>query len=423
MCYVVIFTYVVCYTGNMDVDFPVLDLEELKSAFASGGVEECRRLLERKRDEWKDIPLNVAVIGNSDVDRFSFINAIRGLTADDERTAGVDVIKTTIDIESYSHPNNPLLKFWELPGVGTVHFPRQTYLSDIDFDRFDFFLLLTADRFTENDTWLGNELSKRKKKHFFVRTNIGVDIECNKKAHPRTHDEEAVLKEIRESIQHRLRIHNVSVFLIDRYKIKKFDFDKLKLRLLEEFPKLKKTALVLSLQATCEGMLRLKVAELRSRMWKLAALSGAVAAPVPGLSTVFDLSIVTNEAKFYFTQLGLDETSLKRFSKLTSTDYQQLQSTVDSCLDCRIVGTEGLKKHIVDLLKRADPVLTSAAVDVDSKFVPLLGSFIAAPLSFGGTYYALKLVLDKMESAALEVIQFAAETRKHSAYVGSGLIP
>jgi len=68
------------------------------------------------------------------------------------------------------------------------------------------------------------------------------------------------------------------VFLIDSYKLQKFDFDLLERRLNEDFPKLKRAALVLSLQATSREMISLKVAELRSRMWKQAALSAAVAA-------------------------------------------------------------------------------------------------------------------------------------------------
>jgi len=55
----------------------VSDWEELIEAFKSGSVEAGRTLLERKRDEWKQIPLNMAVIGRSGVGKSSFINAIR----------------------------------------------------------------------------------------------------------------------------------------------------------------------------------------------------------------------------------------------------------------------------------------------------------------------------------------------------------
>ena len=399
--------------ADMGWDFAT-ELKELKKAFNSGGIEGCRHLLESKRDEWKNIPLNVAVIGNSGVGKSSFINTIRLLTADDEGAAAVGVKETTFDILSYSHPNNPLFKFWDLPGVGTDRFPRQTYLKDIDVDHYDFFLLITADRFTENDTWLGKEFRERNKKYFFVRTKIGVDVSNNKKAHPRTHDEEAVVKEIRESTEQHFKemeCKDVPVFLIDSYKLKKFDFDRLEHHLIEEFPNLKKYALVLSLQATSKEMISLKVAELRSRMWKLAALSGAVAAlPVPGMSFVFDIGIVTKEAEFYYTQLGLDETSLKRYAELTSTNYEELKSVVARHLGCQVIGVGGLKKLVQELSKRAAPLVTSAAVEEGTRLIPFIGSLIAAPLSFVGTYYVLKLVLDKMECVALEVIECAAKS-------------
>jgi len=399
----------------MDMGWDLVpELEDLKDAFESGGVEECRSMLERKRDEWKYIPLNVAVIGNSGVGKSSFINAIRRLTGDDEGAASVGVKETTVDIQSYSHPRNPLLKFWDLPGVGTDRFPKETYLSDIDVDRYDFFLLITASRFTENDTWLGKEFDKRSKHYFFVRTKVGVDISNNKKAHPKTHNEDAVVREIRESTEEHLTANecpDVPVFLIDSYKLQKFEFDQLEHRLIEEFPNLKRSALVLSLQATGKEMIQLKVAELRSRMWKLAGLSALVAAvPIPGVSMTFDLALVAKEADFYYMQLGLDETSLKRYAKLTSADYQHLKSIVDRCLGCKVIGVEGVKKMIEELTKRAAPLVTSAALEESSRFIPLIGSFIAAPLSFGGTYYALKLVLDKMESVALEVVTAAAKS-------------
>ena len=189
----------------------------MKAAWEAGGVEGCRRLLETKRDEWKTVPLNVAVTGNSGVGKSSFINSIRGLTADDEGAAAVGVKETTLEIRSYPHPDNSMMKFWDLPGVGTNEFPRSTYLADIDVDRYDFFLLMTADRFTENDTWLGNEIHKRNKKYFFVSTKIADDISDDKKAHPRTHNEEAVIEEIRRSTEYHLRkdgCEGVPVFLI-----------------------------------------------------------------------------------------------------------------------------------------------------------------------------------------------------------------
>jgi len=390
------------------------DLGELNLAYESGGVEECKRLLERKRDEWKTVPLNVAVIGNSGVGKSAFINAIRRLTADDEESADVGVKECTAEIESYPHPNNPLLKFWDLPGVGTDKFPGKTYLAKIKVDRYDFFLLITATRFTEYDTWLGKEFRKRNKKYFFVRTKIGQDVSNNKRAHPRTHNEEAVMRVIRESTEERLRTNgceDASVFLIDSYRPKKFDFDRLEKRLVEEFQKLKRCVLILSLQTMSEEMIQRKVAELRSRMWQVAALSGAVTAALPGLTGVYDAAVVAEQTQFYYTQLGLDEISLKRYARVMSADYRQLRSHVDRCLGYEVSSVEAVKKLIGSL--HATPLFEAAAAEIN-KCIPEIGRYMVAPLSFAGTYYALKLILEKMERVALEVIHFAAENTEQS---------
>jgi len=57
------------------------------------------------------------------------------LSADDEGAAPVGVTETTSDIAHYAHPNNHMLKFWDLPGVGTPSFPRDSYLEAIQVKR------------------------------------------------------------------------------------------------------------------------------------------------------------------------------------------------------------------------------------------------------------------------------------------------
>jgi len=81
---------------DWDWDFMKDDLEEIKQAIESGGVQECRKLMEQKRDGWRLIPLNVAVIGNSGVGKSSFINAIRRLSADDEGGAVENILQSLL---------------------------------------------------------------------------------------------------------------------------------------------------------------------------------------------------------------------------------------------------------------------------------------------------------------------------------------
>ena len=390
------------------------EAEETEAAWEAGGLEGYRRLLERKRDEWKNVPLNVAVIGNSGVGKSSFINAIRGVTADDKGAAKVGVTKTTIEIRSYPHPDNMMMKFWELPGVGTNQFSRSTYLDDIDVDRFDFFLLLTAGSFTENDTWLGNEFRKRHKKYLFLRTKIANDISDDKREHPGTHNEEAVIDKIRQDITNYLRASgcgDVPVFLIDNYKLNKFEFEKLKQQVIKDFYDEKRSALIFSLLCASEEMIRLKMAELRSRIWRWAALSAAGAAvPLPGLSVMLDIVILTTMASFYYGQLGLDSESRQRYVRLYSANPERMRSTVVGALGERAGGGitgDDMKSIVLVIIARSSLSLAASAVGTAAKiYLPLLGSLIAAPLSLGATYLALKLILDKFEKTSIEVMQF-----------------
>ena len=389
----------------------------MKAACAAGGVEECRRLLERKRDKWKNLPLNVAVTGKADAGKSFFINAMRGLTADDKGATKVGTSITTMKPRSYPHPDNPKLLFWDLPGVGTDKFPRETYLTDIDVDRYDFFLLITDTRFMENDAWLGKEFSKRNKKYFFVRTKTEQDITSDRKAHPKTHNEKAVIKRIRESTTQILREHgldDVPVFLIDNYKPTKFDFKRLKHQLIKDFPILKKSALILSLRADNEQMIRLKVSALRSRIWKAAALSGAaMAIPVPGIAMTVDMVIVTREAMFYLKQLGLDDESLRRYADDYSVDYNKLKSTVRRALGINASGAvtdEDMTTALRKLILRHASTLKSTSAKVELKSLPLIVSLIAAPLSFAGTYATLKLILDNFEQVAIDVWKCVVES-------------
>jgi len=65
---------------------------------------------------------------------------------------------------------------------------------------------MSSTRFTENDTWLGEEISKLRRRYFYVRTKVGADISSDRKAHPRTHNEQALLGEIRQNLVKHLKV-------------------------------------------------------------------------------------------------------------------------------------------------------------------------------------------------------------------------
>ncbi|XP_057313020.1 interferon-gamma-inducible GTPase 10-like [Hydractinia symbiolongicarpus] len=176
--------------------------------------------------------LHCAIIGSSGTGKSSFVNTIRGLTCQDINAAKVDVVECTTRPTLYTDRKNPSLNYWDLPGVGTPNFPKETYLSQINFERYNFFLIITATRFTENDIWLASQVKKAGRSFFFIRTKIDIDL-WNKKRCCSRYNESATLKEIRDDCLKKLRadFHVPVVFLISNFHPEKYDFPDLCLNL------------------------------------------------------------------------------------------------------------------------------------------------------------------------------------------------
>lgn len=101
-------------------------------------------------------------------------------------------------LEKQKNPNDPNIKIWDLPGVGTTTFTADKYLEHVGFEKFDFFIIVSSDRFRENDAKLAQEIQKMKKKFYFVRSKIDHNIKDEKRSQ-REFDEENTLKRIRDN--------------------------------------------------------------------------------------------------------------------------------------------------------------------------------------------------------------------------------
>ena len=234
--------------------------QEIKQAFDTNGIAGVNNYYHRKINEWKNVTINIAVTGQSGVGKSCFINSIRGLNSRNPCGAPVGVNVTTRDATPYFHPNNEKLIFWDLPGVGTLQFPRETYLDTIQVDKFDCFLMFTVARFYENDAWLGKELTQRNKTCYFVRTKIQQDVDNEREEAVGDFSEEVVVENIRRALSEQLTATGLycKLFLIDNYKKSKFVFDDLVKTILDDLPQRQREAAVLSLEAVSQSVIRAK---------------------------------------------------------------------------------------------------------------------------------------------------------------------
>ncbi|XP_060589992.1 interferon-inducible GTPase 1-like [Ruditapes philippinarum] len=203
--------------------------KEMKEAGPLHGVN---KFIHDSLSTWNEIELNVGITGNAGVGKSSLINALRKLKPSDEGAAAVDVVETTTKASRYSHPDNKHIVFWDLPGVGTQKYKRETYLKEMDFARFEVVIIVCASRFMESDMWLGKKLRELKKNILFVRTKIDFDIYNAQRDHPETFDETKCLTKIRNNVLENIHDGGLpdivsGVYLVSSSERTKYDFHEL----------------------------------------------------------------------------------------------------------------------------------------------------------------------------------------------------
>ncbi|XP_032886851.1 interferon-inducible GTPase 5-like [Amblyraja radiata] len=374
------------------------ELNKLNSEFETGGVERIRHLLEKKVKELDNTELNIAVTGDSGAGKSTLINAMRGLCSEDEGAAAVGTTETTMEPTGYSHPTLPNVRYWDLPGIGSTEFTAGSYLKKMQFKKYDFFIIVSAGRFTENDAKLAKEIKRLGKKFYFVRSKIDADLYSMRQQRDEF-DEEAEMGKIRSDCVSQLGkagIPDPNVFLISSFVKNMYDFYWLMKALADGLPNIKKSVFVLALPNDSVEVIRKKGEILKKRIWMLAILSGGVGAiPVPGLSAACDIGIVIGAIIYFRKCLCLDDAALRRLAERTGTSVEVLKDAVKSSL---------LGELTAPVILRLGLGVVAVAVSVVEAFVyfiPGIGSIFGAGTSFGMTYWilndALKLLMETAE--------------------------
>ena len=112
--------------------------------------------------------------------------------------------------------------------------------------------------------------------------------------------------------------------------------------------------------------------------------------PVPGLSVALDIALLTSEVNFYKSQLGLPQENSYEFRKLTPEIQEKVQKF---CLTSAVQIGQLLAAYTA-----------SAAVEEVTRYIPLVGSFIAGSISFSSTKYFLHGCLNELEETALNYL-------------------
>ena len=134
--------------------------------------------------------------------------------------------------------------------------------------------------------------------------------------------------------------------------------------------------------------------EARSMVTKRALTSaGAAVVPIPGLDLVADVGILTNLLPSISERFGLREDQVK---KMESSRAQQVL-VLASGMGNNVIGRAVTKRVVIAILRRMGVRIATGSI---ARFVPFIGSAVAATISFGAMKMAGNAHIDDCYATA-----------------------
>ncbi|OOV25958.1 hypothetical protein BXU11_15000 [Flavobacterium sp. LM5] len=339
---------------------------EVKSA--KKGISEFIENLKNEYDAIKNTTVNIAISGQSGAGKSSLINAIVG-----KKVADVGITETTLQIKKYTSNG---IHFSDLPGCGTEKFPVKTYLEHCNLENFDAVIVVTANRFYENDIWLIKEMIRIGRPVYVVRTKMDESIINGK------FDDNLTEYEVYEKVKNDLKsnIDNIPVkgiYLTSSREPLKMDLSILLIDIEHNLTGIKKQSFMCDVAPLNEQIL-----EEKSVIAKKAVAYGAYSAaanginPIPGLDIGLDVAILMAMSKEIESIYGLDEKSIDVLSKRmgNSANLTAIKAKAGQYA-AKFIAKEG----IILLLKRLSLNIGSKEV---LKYIPFVGQIAAAGIGY-----------------------------------------
>ncbi|XP_063798570.1 interferon-inducible GTPase 5-like [Pseudophryne corroboree] len=385
------------------------EVQEINSALEKGDLCKATERLSESLNEIENAPLNIAITGESGSGKSTFVNSIRGMDDEEEGAAKTGVVETTKEPIPYPHPQYNNVTFWDLPGIGTPNFSPSIYLESVEFSRYDFFIIMSSERFRHNDMQLAEQIQAMGKKFYFVRSKVDSDLHASKIRRKKTYNEENILDEIRQNCIDSLHVGGINdphVFLLSCLELDKYDFNRMQETLQQELPSHKRHVFLLCLPNISRPILERKREALKKEIWGWATLSCAVATvPVPGLSVVCDVGILVKQMIKYQKAFGLDQYSLQKMANKFGKDVSELKSVIKSPLVIKEIN-----KELVTTLLTRGPTGVLMAVEYAASNIPVIGTIAAGSISFLTTYWMLRGFLKEIAEDAVRVVRKALDS-------------
>jgi len=355
--------------------------EDLLREFA----EQCRK----KITEFDEAQVRCGLIGPSGSGKSSLMNAIAG-----EKIAAAGVVEMPLNPQEYIHKG---IIFVDLPGCGTVKWPQDTYIERLNLTTYDFFLLVTAERFRESDVFLFNELLRLKKPCFVIRNKFDTAIEDG--LYDNDQSEEEVREIIISNIRENLKIsRSETIYLTSARYPEKHDLKLLLADVQKSLQGIKEERFVADMGIYSEDTLKKKheLAKNRIMLYSvLAAFNGVN--PIPGVDIAVDLSLLLKFGNEVANIYGITSKQFDYIKRLLGANAIPGLVAKITQFSAKYLAKEGLvlllkKKAVRDVAKQL------------AKRMPIVGPLAGAGIGGVATFWLCDQIVTEAHELASEVL-------------------
>ncbi|XP_050992788.1 interferon-inducible GTPase 5, partial [Labeo rohita] len=282
----------------------------------------------------------------------------------------------------------------------TPNFKAHEYLEQVQFERYDFFIIIASDRFRECHTQLATEIMRVGKKFYFVRSKIDISITAEKRK--KRFDQKKTLDIIREDCENGLKkigIEDPVVFLISGWELGKYDFSLLQERMEKELPQHKSRLLMLALLNITLDINEKKKKVLEKDISKVAFLSAFFdTVYLSDLRIAVGFLFIIHELQKYCSAFGLDDPSLQKLCERSGKNIKEIKSLMKSSLH------QGINQSSVTKLLGESLFVNRTRVEQVIMCIPIIGSVVGGAVSFLTVARVLKRALSEIAEDAQKVL-------------------
>ena len=164
--------------------------------------------------------------------------------------------------------------------------------------------------------------------------------------------------------------------------------------------------LVFTLRGETEAMVNVKFDELRKRIKWVSCTSALLGAfPVPAVSILVDMKLLSSEIEFQREQLQIDEAAMKRNGGGTEEGRKVFEKRLNKRL--KFIRFDNCISEITSMLVKTAGL--AKVVEQASLWIPIVGSVTGAGISAASTYFALAKMLDLNRDIALMSLKVIIE--------------